>query len=305
MEEVPVVSSLSQRRSYCGISKEQIVKHYELETRDAWRPVLTWKFAAVAAFLVSVAFVCVGIACIVSSYFQVECTYTYEVADKSLVAGEEGGTSSTEYSTFAVNSGHCTNTPYVDPATQTSHISGPIQIYYKLTNVYQNDSIFMQSVIDEQLRGHVITDRRYVRQQCGDKNSFVNNDEENGKILHPCGAFARSFFNDTLISISADEAAHYPLDIRRTPKDIAWSGDVDKFSDVKVFEGLPPSTGSGVANGNFIVWMRPSALSTFRKLWGVLDDGLPLPFYVTIRNSKCTICRVTSTHLCDVQHVHM
>eukprot|EP00922_Rhytidocystis_sp_ex-Travisia-forbesii_P070096 GHVS01104777.1.p1 GENE.GHVS01104777.1~~GHVS01104777.1.p1 ORF type:complete len:385 (+),score=77.47 GHVS01104777.1:135-1289(+) len=309
-------SSWQQKRQkyFSTKSKEQIVKHFELETLYAWRPVLTWNFAAVATLFLSVVFVCIGLSCIVTSYRQVECTYTYEVPDKSDGGGGVGGgnETSTQYSTFAIDRDHCTNMG--SSSSTTTHISGPIYIYYKLTNVNQNDSVFIQSVMDKQLKGQIITDRAYVREKCGAKNSFVNNDERNGKILHPCGALARSFFNDTLIAITTNKTTSTTegeeggtdmekLHIRRNPADIAWGGDVEKFvevsADVKsqyaeqvefwldepeVFEGLPSNTGKGVSNGNFIVWMRPAALPTFRKLWGVLDDGLPLPFYVTIRN---------------------
>jgi len=46
---------------------------------------------------------------------------------------------------------------------------------------------------------------------------------------------------------------------------------------------LPPIAGTVQQDEHFIVWMRTAALSTFRKLWGVLRSDIPAGAVVTVQ----------------------
>lgn len=143
--------------------------------------------------------------------------------------------------------------------------------------------------------------RRYVasidhRQLMGEQRSLVQIRSDcypysdiNGKIIAPCGAIANSLFSDTftLRRINNDqyEKIHiwekdicWPTDrqnLFRNPSDgfdsyakpLNWSKN---FYDDIIFN-VNNVAGHGYLNEHFIIWMRPAAFPTFRKLWGRID----------------------------------
>lgn len=109
----------------------------------------------------------------------------------------------------------------------------------------------------------------------------------------PCGLVAKSFFNDTFVLQHGDGT---PIDPRIDETNIAWPSDRD-YSYQNMVNNLPPNkTWEDVQwidlrNGKFffvfgllisifadlehlMVWMRTAGLTTFRKLWGKIAQGL-------------------------------
>ena len=71
-------------------------------------------------------------------------------------------------------------------------MSAPIYVYYELQNFYQNHRRYVKSRNDNQLQGTVYT-------SSGDVSTCDPLISRNGRILHPCGLIAQSFFNGALV----------------------------------------------------------------------------------------------------------
>ncbi len=65
-------------------------------------------------------------------------------------------------------------------------------------------------------------------------------------------------------------------------KGITWSNDIGK----KFVTGNPNTTWIDAENEHFIVWMRTAGLPEFRKLWGVIDNGISLGTYTFMINNN-------------------
>ena len=80
----------------------------------------------------------------------------------------------------------------------------------------------------------------------------------------PCGIMAKANFNDKFNTWKINEE-----EITINQKNIAW--DKDK----KLFKNSEKSKQwIDIKDEHFIVWMRPTGLSDFRKLWGRIDRDL-------------------------------
>ena len=152
----------------------------------------------------------------------------------------------------------------------------PVMVYYQINKFYQNHRRYVKSKNDDQLHGKEIS-RKVADDDC--KHAVTNKEmgvttNLNGEPLNPddvavpCGLIAKSFFRDSFtlkdengITINIDE------------KDIAWEAD----KKIK-FKNLPTDDKNkkqwiDMEDEHFIVWMRPSGLPNFRKLWGRIRKG--------------------------------
>jgi len=152
----------------------------------------------------------------------------------------------------------------------------PVMVYYQINKFYQNHRRYVKSKNDDQLHGKEIS-RKVADDDC--KHAVTNQEmgvttNLNGGPLNPddvavpCGLIAKSFFRDSFtlkdengITINIDE------------KDIAWEAD----KKIK-FQNLPTDDKNkkqwiDMEDEHFIVWMRPSGLPNFRKLWGRIRKG--------------------------------
>eukprot|EP00914_Ancora_sagittata_P007467 GHVO01014667.1.p1 GENE.GHVO01014667.1~~GHVO01014667.1.p1 ORF type:complete len:199 (+),score=24.68 GHVO01014667.1:307-903(+) len=121
------------------------------------------------------------------------------------------------------------------------------------------------------------------RDDLKDCEPYVENDE--GKILSPCGIAAHNVFNDTFTLVDTD-GIHIPVD--ESASTIAWQSDVlfgytnppdhpdiDQWLDETVFP-------EGVEDAHFIVWMRNAPTRNFRKLYAITDYDISIPFTIYI-----------------------
>ena len=68
-------------------------------------------------------------------------------------------------------------------------MTGPIFMYYRLTNFYQNHRLYIKNYDPNQLSGHVV-DRTILNTNCGPVG--INSDN---LVVYPCGLIANSMFN--------------------------------------------------------------------------------------------------------------
>lgn len=155
----------------------------------------------------------------------------------------------------------------------------PIYIYYQLDNYYQNHRRYVKSRDDKQLL-HGLNHH--------DTSSCQPEEHSNGLPIVPCGLIAWSLFNDTFTFVRERKE----LKINR--KNIAWDSDRGHKFGKHVYP-------SNFQNGSFIggakldptvplsdqedliVWMRTSALPSFRKLYGKIEENLEVEDVVVVK----------------------
>ena len=116
-------------------------------------------------------------------------------------------------------------------------MKGPVYLYYKLTNFYQNHRKYVESYDLEQLRGEALSSDD-VTDNCKPLKHRVYNGEE--KLIYPCGLIANSYFNDTISNpvllntrngdnnetyIFSDKGISWPLDRSHKFKKTQYSPD--------------------------------------------------------------------------------
>ncbi|KAK8524650.1 hypothetical protein V6N12_029512 [Hibiscus sabdariffa] len=159
------------------------------------------------------------------------------------------------------------------------YMKAPIYIYYQLDNYYQNHRRYIRSRSDQQLL--------HGRNSHG--TSFCRPVESNNNHpIVPCGLVAWSLFNDTFTFIRGKAE----LKVNRT--NIAWKSDRDHKFGKNVYPfNFQNGTwiGGGKLNAriplsdqeDLIVWMRISALPSFRKLYGRIEEDLDVGDYVVVQ----------------------
>ncbi|KCV68090.1 hypothetical protein H696_05342 [Fonticula alba] len=169
-------------------------------------------------------------------------------------------------------------------------LTGPVYLYYRLSNFYQNHRRYVKSFDTRQLLGKAI-DANSLVSDCDPLRTGVRDSDQAVLPIYPCGLIANSFFNDTFSSLSSTSPTA-PLTYPWSDKGIAWPSDLNKFRPTEYGPNdvLPPPNWSKYAGGytqipalwedeRFLVWMRTAGLPTFRKLWGRSDDDLPAGVY--------------------------
>jgi hypothetical protein len=113
-------------------------------------------------------------------------------------------------------------------------MTGPVYVYYELTNFYQNHRKYVKSRDDDQLAAgdSVHTSSEAYSTNCDPwyESTYTSNGVETTKQLYPCGLVARSVFNDTYTfsSRSQSSSSFASLSVDQSPSTISWSQDVEK-----------------------------------------------------------------------------
>ncbi|XP_072275071.1 cell cycle control protein 50B-like [Pyxicephalus adspersus] len=256
----------------------------------AWQPLLSASIILPLFFFVGLSFIGIGIGLYYSSNNITEYEYDYTGV-------------STDHPCYlcATNvSEHIYNCSCNITFNLTSSFSGPVFMYYELSNYYQNHYRYMISRDDKQLSG-ILDNLKNPANEC---TPYRVNQEQ--KPIAPCGAIANSMFNDVITLYYYNSSGTYE-EVPLTGKGIAWWTDYNiKFRNPtdgnlnlsQIFKGtakpLNWSTpvydlsdkldNTGFLNEDFIVWMRTAALPTFRKLYrrietGKFEKGLPVGEY--------------------------
>ncbi|KAF2755520.1 Lem3/Cdc50 [Pseudovirgaria hyperparasitica] len=155
-------------------------------------------------------------------------------------------------------------------------IGGPVFLYYRLTNFYQNHRRYVSSLDVDQLNGKFRDNGTIGGSDCDPLKA-----DGNGTAYYPCGLIANSLFNDTINQ-------PYKVDDNNniygmTENGIAWGSDADLYGDTayKADQVVPPPNWqpryeNGRYNDStlpnlhtdyaFQVWMRTAGLPAFSKL---------------------------------------
>lgn len=181
-------------------------------------------------------------------------------------------------------------------------LNGFFALYYKLDGYYQNHKEFRRSIDYNQLLGKVVKD------VAGISNCRPYLKDDDGRILHPCGAVPHAVFTDRF-TIFKDSDGYEEIALDESRASICNSHgvhtlfknptteEVNEFSESVNFwlkepairQSLnmdKPGVGEGVENSHFINWVEISATSTVQKLYGIFHaENIELPIQVRIEVS--------------------
>jgi hypothetical protein len=154
-------------------------------------------------------------------------------------------------------------------------IKPPIMVYYEIDGFYQNHRRYVKSKDDEQLSGKDLTlDEIKKNGNCKpvETNKEMGVIKSINKINYleaedvaiPCGLLARSYFQDYFDLFDENED---PIKINQ--ENIIYGADRKKFKNIDENRQW-----ANMTDEHFIVWMRPSGLPNFRKLWGRIEQNL-------------------------------
>lgn len=242
----------------------------------AWQPILTAGTVLPVFFLIGFVFIPIGAALLVASNNVFE--YAYDYTDCTDIMNP-GKLCKDQFSNGTTPECRCQHTFQID-----QDVSGEVYVYYGLSNFYQNHRRYVKSRDDRQLLGNV----KDSGQEC--KPFQYDPKDPSSKIpIVPCGAIANSMFNDTFYmeSVGTSSSSSKSASNSGIPfyfQGIAWPSDIENK-----FKNPPNNDFSGTSkplywktsikelngslqNESFIVWMRISALPTFRKLYARIGN---------------------------------
>lgn len=161
----------------------------------------------------------------------------------------------------------------------------PVNLFYGMEGFYQNHRRYIRNRFDATYRykQNLFLAQGNSRSRCTEPN------ERNGKAIAPCGAIARSFFNDTMtlwsnnsavplsakgIAISGDSLAKYRNPVPKNDLETAFADTIRPINwqfmgaeDISVSTFGDEDVGYGFENQDWMVWMRVAALPNFKKLY--------------------------------------
>eukprot|EP01026_Neomeris_dumetosa_P082006 TRINITY_DN9313_c0_g1_i7.p1 TRINITY_DN9313_c0_g1~~TRINITY_DN9313_c0_g1_i7.p1 ORF type:complete len:341 (-),score=34.48 TRINITY_DN9313_c0_g1_i7:166-1188(-) len=243
-------------------SKEPKYSRFTQQELPTWSPVLTPIMVLIIYFSIGVAFVGIGVGCLVLTTGVVEVSQRYD----ECISGENNAQRAAELYKFQGEGVSCTL--YINV---TDDMQPPIYVYYELNNFYQNHRRYVKSRSYGQLRGDSSPNDL---DDC-DPQQYYNQSKD--EIIKPCGLVAWTNFNDTYQFLVDG------VELQVDASNIAWDTDVKHlYADEPAENFNLPNELRGGATVNttmkederFIVWMRNAALPSFRKLWGEIGEKI-------------------------------
>ncbi|KAG7832772.1 hypothetical protein KL939_004510 [Ogataea angusta] len=254
----------------------------------AWQPILVPRVVLPLLLLVALICVPIGIGFVFATYSIEKLEINYgkcadlasssfaDVPSKYVDYHFSGGKSSTVQWKKTINE---TDTVCTIQFDVPGDIHGPLYLYYKLTNFYQNHRKYVESYDWKQLRGNAVP----YDDVSSDCSPMRYRDD---KIVYPCGLVANSMFNDSFSSLTSSSGSEYEF----SAKGIAWKSDLSLYKRTKynTSDIVPPlnwiekypdgyseeDLDSLAEDERFMNWMKTAALPSFMKLYGKSSDVL-------------------------------
>jgi len=217
---------------------------FKQQKLPGWRPLPSMLRTVIIFFIFAIIFLCLGGLLI---YFS------FDIVDQEVIYSNISDSKSFAHE-FTIN----------------KTLKKPIMVYYELHGFYQNHHKYMHSKSEKQLRGENIS-KEEAENVC---NSFTNKDMDKSisvtnsplneqDVAIPCGLIGKSYFNDNFKNWKINGEI---LNVDST--NISREYDRTKrYKDIDLSKQWISMT-----DEHFMVWMRPSPLPNFRKLWGRIKD---------------------------------
>ncbi len=100
-------------------------------------------------------------------------------------------------------------------------------------------------------------------------------------FANPCGLIARAYFDEEYVVYDTKN-----LVVRINEKDIANSFDKNNF--FKRHPNAEDIQWIDVENEHFMIWMNMETYNNFRKLWGRIEQDLPMGTYI-LKIKNCIV----------------
>jgi hypothetical protein len=147
-------------------------------------------------------------------------------------------------------------------------LAGPVYIYYEISNLYQKVFIYSRSICWNQLLGRPSTDTE-LKSACRPQVRDANN-----SYYVPCGAVARSVFNDSFVfpdfpPITSKGIASPRFHALFTAPDAMYDDD-DQWLDRELFP-------EGQRSERLVNWIELATWRTFKKLWAKTENDVIIP----------------------------
>ncbi|KAI3466840.1 hypothetical protein Pfo_023503 [Paulownia fortunei] len=250
--------------------RSRIIYQFTQQNLPACKPVLSPAWVISIFFVVGVIFIPVGIACLHASQSVVEIVYRYDAE----CVPESFRSNKLAYIKDDLIPKNCSKSLKIP-----KNMKAPIHVYYQLDNYYQNHRRYVKSRSDQQL----LHGLKYH-----DTRSCIPEVANHGLPIVPCGLIAWSLFNDTYSFFRGMD------ELKVNRKSIAWKSDRDHKFGKQVYPfNFQNGTLIGGANldpniplsdqEDLIVWMRTSALPTFRKLYGRIEEDLDADDIISVK----------------------
>jgi len=238
----------------------------------AWQPVPTLACAIVVYLVFGALFLGIGI-------------YLYEVAEglheTRIQYDTTCGTASTCQITFTLN----------------EVVKQPVYVYYEINNFYQNHRRYFKSKSPEQLRdkevksASAVSDCEPVQYNKNLEHTTVSIGGTTlvaDAVAFPCGAMARSYFNDSYAITYTTGAS--TTNIAVSHEGIAWPDDkANKYKNIADTTQKNALQWLDVEDERFMVWMRAAATPNFRKIWGKITTDLAAGDYTVAIQNKWNV----------------
>ncbi|CAA0827566.1 Putative ALA-interacting subunit 2 [Striga hermonthica] len=253
--------------------RSKFLHQFTQQNLPACKPVLSPAWVISVFFVVGSIFIPVGMVSLHASESVVEIVYRYDVD----CLPEQFRGNKLAYIQNDLIPKNCSKSIKIPKP-----MKAPIYVYYQLDNYYQNHRRYVKSRDDRQLM-HGLKHH--------DTSSCAPEDINHGLPVVPCGLIAWSLFNDTY------SFSRWSNELKVNRKGIAWTSDREHKFGKEVY---PFNFQNGTLIGgatldpaiplsdqeDLIVWMRTSALPTFRKLYGRLEEDLDTNDIISVELSN-------------------
>ncbi|KAI9569515.1 CDC50/LEM3 family [Boletus coccyginus] len=303
----------SERKKEKGSWRRPANTAFKQQRLKAWQPILTPKTVLPTLFITGIIFAPIGGLLVWGSSLVSEMTFDYTDCWNLQTSTSMDDLAWSQMPSYSYNLRSSDSRKSVTPPSYAyfydasappnqSHtcvikfeivadLQAPVLQYYKLTNFYQNNRGYAQSLDTTQLQGQYVDANSLSGSNC--KPLAVTSD---GKAIYPCGLIANSLFNDTISGFRPDSDPSGASDYNFTQNGIAWPGEAKKYSATSGYVGKldeivpPPNWALRYPNNysddspppdltqdeHFQNWMRTAGLPTFSKLYG-RNDTTTLP----------------------------
>uniref|UniRef100_A0A7N0RE09 ALA-interacting subunit n=1 Tax=Kalanchoe fedtschenkoi TaxID=63787 RepID=A0A7N0RE09_KALFE len=248
----------------------RVINQFTQQNLPACKPILTPAWVIGAFFLICIVFVPVGLISLGASRSVVEIVDRYDIDCIPEAFQRDKVAYIRDTSTLK----NCSRFYKV-----LKTMKAPIYVYYQLDHYYQNHRRYVKSRSDQQL----LHGLKYK-----DISSCKPEESSNGLPVVPCGLIAWSLFNDSYTFIRGS----HELTVNK--KNISWDSDREHKFGNRVYP-FNFQNGSFIGGGNLdqnkplseqedlMVWMRTSALPSFRKLYGKIEEDLNADDVIKVR----------------------